>query len=98
MGKLVDEQGLGVNFPQTFDKLGQSRQILGHDEQLVQARAVLIGDSDCLEAYDTGFASKKVLIALIGQIGRIAISISISAFHCLAEESVQACTSTDLDR
>ncbi len=91
------KSGLGVDLSHAPDKFGQGGLVLGHDEQLVHARAVLIRDGDRLQADHARFAFEQVLIALVGQIGRISIRVGIVAFHRLAEEAVLAVLCADLD-
>ena len=98
MGQLINKNGLRVHFSQTFYKLSQRWKVLGHDEQLVQARAVHIRDGDCFKADHARFTPEQVLISLIGQIGGITLCISIGTFHCLAKKSVHTGAGANLDR
>jgi hypothetical protein len=77
--------------------IGVLRLVLGHDEKLVHARAILICYGDRFPDDHPGLALEEILIALIGQIGRIAICVASIAFHRLAEEAVHAGLCADLD-
>ena len=50
VGQLEDEERLGVHLAHAADKFLQRSLVLRHDEQLVHARAVLIGDGDRFQA------------------------------------------------
>ncbi len=60
--------------------------------------AIFIGNGYRFQADHACLTLEKVLIPLVGQVGRIAVFVSIIAFHRLAEKAVLAGVYTNLNR
>ena len=82
------KRGLGFTSRMRRTNFVQRRLVLGHDEHLVHARAILICDGDRLKADQSRFTLEQIFVALVGQIGWIAVCVRIITFHRLDEEAV----------